>query len=241
MNLEKISCLMVTKADLDLVRYSLKMFQLQTYPAKEIVIVTDPGQAQQLSQELRIHDSNNIILVDSINYNKNSTLGDLRNIATSSAQGDYVCQWDDDDLHHPRRLEVQMGLLKKYSAAACLLNQWIIWWPVKKRFALSNKRHWEGSLLAKKSVMPAYLSLKRGEDTPVVDHLTKNHRVAIIGNPNLYVYVVHGNNTFDEDHFELMWDSAEEKFENDLYDKFYEKLNGSFLLDGYPQLRKQYE
>ena len=226
----------------DSVRHSLKMFQQQTYPSKEIVVVTDPGQMQRLSNDLNLHDgNNNIRLVDSGNYKKNATLGDLRNIAITAAQGEYICQWDDDDIYHPQRLEIQMHLMKQHSASACLLNQWIIWWPIKKRFVISNKRHWEGSLLAKKSIMPEYLSLKRGEDTPVVEILIKNHRTVSIKNPNLYIYVVHGNNTFDEAHFELMYQHAEARFEDDLYEKFYAKLCTSFLLDGYPLSRNHCE
>ena len=226
---------MVTKGKPDSVRHALKMFQQQTYQAKEIVIVTDPGQMQRLSNELNLGGNNtNIRLIDSGHYNKNATLGDLRNIAASAAQGKYVCQWDDDDLYHPRRLEIQIGLLKNHSASACLLNQWIIWWPLKKRFAISNKRNWEGSLLAEKSIMPEYLSLKRGEDTPVVENIIKNHRTISIKNPNLYVYVVHGKNTFDEAHFELMYARAEARFEGEHYEKFYTKLSTSFLLDDYP-------
>lgn len=229
---------MVTKANPDFVQHSLKMFEQQTYPAKELVIVTDPGRMQQLSNDLKLPEKDNVRLVDSEYYNKNATLGDLRNIAISSAQGGYICQWDDDDLYHPQRLEIQMHLLKQNAASVCLLNQWIIWWPIKKRFAISNKRHWEGSLLAKKSIMPEYLSLKRGEDTPVVENLIKNHRAILIKNPNLYIYVVHGNNTFDEAHFDLMYAHAEARFEDELYEKFYAKLRTSFLLDTYPLSRK---
>ncbi len=234
MDLEKISCLMVTKGNTDSVRYSLKMFQQQTYPVKEMVVVTDPGQMQRLSNDLNLDNNNNIQFVDSAKCIRNATLGDLRNLAISSAQGEYICQWDDDDLYHPRRLEIQMGLLKKHSASVCLLNQWIIWWPIKKRFVISNKRHWEGSLLANKSIMPNYLSLTRGEDTPVVENLIKNHPAVSIKNPYLYIYVVHGNNTFDEAHFELMYGLAEAKFEGEICEKFYQKLSESYLLNNYP-------
>jgi len=225
---------MITKSNVELVKLSLKMFNMQTYQNKEIVIVTDPGQSRQLYEELNLVGNNEIVLVNTDNFNYKPTLGELRNLAISSARGEYVCQWDDDDLYHPDRLSVQMRLLIENHASACIMNQWIIWWPLKKRFAISNKRYWEGSLLAKKSIIPAYPSIKRGEDTPVVSEVMRNNKTIIIKNPNLYMYVVHGNNTFDEDHFELMYKFSATRFENESYDAAYRKLRNIFLLDDYP-------
>jgi glycosyltransferase involved in cell wall biosynthesis len=33
------------------------------------------------------------------------TLGSLRNLDIEMAQGEYVCQWDDDDWYHAGRIE----------------------------------------------------------------------------------------------------------------------------------------
>src|SRR5436305_1073460 len=43
-----------------------------------------------------------------LNKSRWETVGDLRNLALEHATGDFIVNWDDDDWHHPRRIEVQM-------------------------------------------------------------------------------------------------------------------------------------
>ena len=50
------------------------------------------------------------------------TLGELRNFSVQLARYPLVCQWDDDDLYHPRRLETQFAYLKIHCADFCFLT-----------------------------------------------------------------------------------------------------------------------
>jgi hypothetical protein len=60
--------------------------------------------------------------------------------------------------------------------------------------------------------MPRYPTIRRGEDTPVVEQLLRTARVATIDLPRLYTYVVHGANTFDAGHFDVHWQRATARF-----------------------------
>ncbi|MBK8072006.1 MAG: glycosyltransferase [Ramlibacter sp.] len=141
------------------------------------------------------------------------TLGALRNIAVQKSRGTLVCQWDDDDLYHPLRLEIQCRALLATQSDACFLSMWMMWWPHAGRFAVSGIHSWEGSVLAKKSKLPAYPELRRGEDTPAIRKLIANSKVIHLDQPSLYLYCVHGKKHRDNRHFESMWNEAVRHYE----------------------------
>jgi glycosyltransferase involved in cell wall biosynthesis len=217
-----ISCLMVTKGRGGLLKFAIDGFARQTYPNRELVVVCDsPALPQDDPLERAIRDAAcpNIRLIRVEAASRSGaqpgglTLGELRNIAVDRAAGRYVCQWDDDDLYDPCRLEMQQRVLAAAGAQACLLGRWMIWWPAENRLAVSCERDWEGSLLCERATMPRYPALRRGEDTPVVEHLRRSARVVRMDLPRLYTYVVHGGNTFTAPHFEAHWQGATARFD----------------------------
>ncbi len=226
-----ISCLMVTKGRPEFVKQAINSFIVQTYPNKELVIVCDaPGDdVKQLVNGLGRQDIRLVQLTG-----QTMSLGELRNLSVSNASGQFVCQWDDDDIYDPQRLEFQFCELAKSGAQACLLKRWVIWWPNLKRLAVSPYRNWEGSLLCDKSVMPEYPALRYGEDTPVVEKLLETVRAVTIDMPYLYMYVVHGNNTFEPEHFEEMYHEATDRIEGDFYHAELNKLKRRMDIEGYP-------
>lgn len=221
-----ISCLMVTRGRARMLNLAIDCFARQTYPNRELVIVCDsPALPQDDPLERAIHAAEcpNIRLIRVEGGNAPGgqqsggqpgglTLGELRNIAVDHAAGLYVCQWDDDDLYDPWRLEMQQRVLAAAGAHACMLGRWMIWWPAEDRLAVSCERDWEGSLLCEKAAMPRYPALRRGEDTPVVEQLRRSARIVRMDLPRLYTYVVHGGNTFDPGHFETHWQTAAARF-----------------------------
>ncbi len=218
-----ISCLMVTRGRSGLLKFAIDGFARQTYPNRELVVVCDsPALPQDDPLERAIRDAAcpniRLIRVEAACRSGSQpgalTLGELRNIAVDQAAGRYVCQWDDDDLYDPCRLEMQQRVLAAAGAQACLLGRWMIWWPADNRLAVSCERDWEGSLLCETAVMPRYPALRRGEDTPVVAQLRRSARVVRMDLPRLYTYVVHGGNTFTAPHFEAHWQAAAARFED---------------------------
>jgi len=223
-----VSCLMVTKNRADLAQRSVRCFQQQTYPNKELVIVDD-GEDDSLGQWVDRVDNERITHVRLPAENR--SLGELRNIAVERATGEYVAQWDDDDLSDPRRLEIQLAAIRVLQTDACFLERHQIWWPDGRRLALSCRRIWESSFVCAKAKLPPYPALRQGEDTPVIGQVVAEGRVAVLDLPQLYAYVFHGANTFAAEHWEEHWLGATELYEGDMYDIMIQELQNRLQLD----------
>ncbi len=230
--LPRISCLMVTGNRPALAERAVRCFQRQTYANKELVVVDD-GEDGTLAAWLQELDDPQIALVRLPAEGK--SLGELRNLAVAHAGGAYVAQWDDDDLSHPRRLEMQMAALWVSQADACLLERQMLWWPQGRRLAVSYGRAWEGSFLCAKGKLPPYPEIACGEDTPSVEQLLAQARVALLDYPQLYTYVFHGQNTFPEAHWEQLWQAASERYEGDTYDIMLQHLQEQLQTDLQPR------
>jgi len=227
-----ISCLMVTRGRTQQARLAIACFMNQTYEARELVIVDDDPHSG-LAAEIASTGSS---LIRHVRLpDEGLSLGVLRNVALDHALGDYICQWDDDDLHDPVRLEVQWKTLQASGAQASLLARWMIWWPDLGRLAVSRYRDWEGSLLCERLLMPRYPNLRRGEDSDVLARLMQNVRVARIDMPRLYVYICHGTNTFSADHFEPHWQQATARWEQAEGERLVQELDRRLPLLRYRQ------
>lgn len=225
-----VSCLMVTKNRANLARCALRSFLNQSYPHKELVIIDDGEDEEFACYTKQLKDSR----IRHIRLpTRKKSLGGLRNMSVEIAKGDLVCQWDDDDLSDPLRLAMQVCAMVSFKAEACLLRQEMMWWPHQNRLAISTKRIWEGSSMAKKANLTPYPAISKGEDTPVVKNLLHTAKVVILDNPHLYLYVVHGTNTFDAQHFDLHWVKAEETFEHAKYETLLEQLSLRMPIDAY--------
>ena len=137
------------------------------------------------------------------------TLGELRNVSIDAASGDLVCQWDDDDRYHPRRLELQLAAMRVESSEFCFLSDQL------HLFATDGTMCWDdwnlevhplklvrGTLLGSKAALGCYPALARGEDTPMVlDLLRRGRRITRLrGHGYLYVYVFDGQNAWSHEH-----------------------------------------
>ena len=109
-----VSCLMVTLAvpeRLDFLRRSVVDIVRQTHCSKELVIVFDFGPPETktaIVEHVASLRRNDIRIVDP---RRKLSLGALRNIAREAPGARFYCQWDDDDLHHPERLERQLDYM----------------------------------------------------------------------------------------------------------------------------------
>lgn len=224
-----VSCLMVTRDRAALARNAIRCFLDQTWPNRELVILDD-SEDPALERIVQEFDDPRIRFLRIPPEGK--TLGHLRNEAVALARGEYVCQWDDDDLYDPARIELQMHAILVNRAAACMLQRWTIWWPQAHRLASSRHRAWEGSLICRKDRMPEYPDLRRGEDTPVAETLLDRERVVLLDMPRLYIYRAHAGNTFDPTHFDAHWESATARFEGGDYARALQELAKRLDLNG---------
>jgi glycosyltransferase involved in cell wall biosynthesis len=141
------------------------------------------------------------------------TLGALRNVAVALARGDWVCQWDDDDRYHPERLQLQWDCARSAGAAVNYLVDQLHWFSAE---ALLCWDDWsaeaypmnfvQGTLLARRDVLPPYPDVARGEDTLQTHALLRADATLRFGVSRLedhgwcYVYRFHGGNVWDAAH-----------------------------------------
>lgn len=210
----RVSCLMVTRGRSFPARFAIACFQHQTYENRELIIVVDDPVCELIPYVTGLNDDRIRLVVVSAEAR---TLGELRNISVASARGEYVCQWDDDDLYAPERIQTQLAALLSTQASACVLRRWTLWWPEAGRLAISGARPWEGSILALKRVMPPYPAMRRGEDKEMLNSLMLRERVTSLEAPNLYVYIRHAGNTFNEQHFFYIYNLSRQRWVNDAY------------------------
>lgn len=204
-----ITCLTVTQPDrLKELDRGIRCFARQTYPERELVVVHDGDRG--LHRRLRR-------MIDGplggearvVRAEAGASLGELRNLSVRHAHGELVCQWDDDDLYHPARLERQHRRLVETGSDFCFLTDQLHWFQNTGEFFWDD---WnvepypmnliQGTLMGRRAMMPAYPSLSLGEDTPVLQALHRRgvKLAALDGHGYLYIYTYSGKNAWDLAH-----------------------------------------
>lgn len=217
----RVSCVMVTQAGrLELARVAVGCFTAQTYEDRELVIVTDddcqvavPWVPIDYTDRLRADgfqpDAHPRIAsaspVHVVRAPRGLTLGDLRNMGTAAARGEYIAQWDDDDWSHRDRLALQVRELERTGAPAVVCGTILLAWPARDLFKISRTRRWECTMLARRWRLPAYPSLDRGEDTPLIEGIDPR---MLPYDPWLYIKRVHHANKWDDAHHAHSFETA---------------------------------
>jgi glycosyltransferase involved in cell wall biosynthesis len=204
-----ISCLCITRGRVPLLKRAIQSFKDQTYINKELLIVYENDDLST-KQFLRQVLDKNIIKIEAGTSPK-LTLGELRNLSIRECNGEYFCQWDDDDWSHNSRLEFQMDVIQKSTLPACVMIHWLIFDALRNQAYVSNMRPWEGSLLCKKSLITEELKYEdndRGEDTTIIKRLFSRNLIFPVVMPKLYIYVYHGKNAWLYEHWEKIFKAS---------------------------------
>jgi len=211
----KLSCLTVTTIGrLSRLKRAIRCYCDQTYPNREMVIVTDAGarHREAIEEHLHLLDRSDIRFVPVDGGGR--SLGELRNIALQTAEGEIVCQWDDDDLYHPLRLEKQAAPLIARGEGACLLTDQLHFFEADRALFWVD---WTagGRVQGIWQLIPGSLMMyrqefrypengpeaKRGEDSALLKALYPNIPIIRLGGlGHLYVYTYHGLNTYPFEH-----------------------------------------
>jgi glycosyltransferase involved in cell wall biosynthesis len=197
-------------------RRSLAAYRDQTHPARELVIVMDRGAPEaRAAARLAVEDlgRDDVRIIEPPGP---LTLGALRNASWGAATGDFICQWDDDDLYHPQRIAAQLAALAASGGVSTCLEEVMQFFPASRRIYLTNWR------AAPAAAMPATLFCRAtaqvrypeegpeaalGEDLSVLTQLKGlGDFHAQPGAPHLYVYVSHGRNVCGADHHQMIAD-----------------------------------
>ncbi len=208
---------MVTTARADRFQWivgSLADYCGQTHADRELVIVLDdpaPSDRRRLEEHVAGLDRSDI---RTLARPSKLTLGALRNLAMDAAGGEVICLWDDDDLHHARRIEVQLARLLETGAGAVLLSDCLHLFMNENRcywvnWAQTRYRGLPGTLLARRDHGLRYPEsgpfAQKGEDTNLLQRLVRTVPTHFLAAPPfLYVYRFHGANTFQHEHHAML-------------------------------------
>lgn len=214
----KISCLLVTAGRYERVQQSLRCFQNQTYPNKELILVSQgEGEVNQALFEL----TRTIPEVQFFCAHSRLSLGSMRNLSCEIANGPILCQWDDDDFYFPTRLTDQFKALtgnsKNVASAFTKFFKYFadtheLYWCDWAGEGVPSSQYLCGSVMFYKKTFHRYNSLlypevgrqaDREEDLNVLFKLLEAGRVEAVGPGHQYVYVYHGDNTYDLHHHQL--------------------------------------
>jgi cellulose synthase/poly-beta-1,6-N-acetylglucosamine synthase-like glycosyltransferase len=236
-----VSCVCVTRNRPDLLKRSIECFLAQTYANRELIVLyEDDDTATEEFVGNGFSPDSGVRLIRVPAYPK-MTLGELRNVAIKIARGEFVCQWDGDDWYHMNRIELQYRKLFTEGRHGSILTQWLVYDGVTETAYISNERLWEGSILCRTRVLQekAYEDKPLGEDTATIEYLASRGSLCLLNEmPGLYIYVYHGNNSWDYEHWSAIFEAStalsatDSGIIADILNGRYSVSEGSVLLDG---------
>jgi glycosyltransferase involved in cell wall biosynthesis len=101
-----ISCLMLTTPErAGVMADAVRSFDLQTYPTRELVVVTERAHLAAWAPNVRV-----VVAPAGL------SIGAKRNVGVAQARGTHVAVWDDDDFSMPERLATQASDLERTGA-----------------------------------------------------------------------------------------------------------------------------
>jgi hypothetical protein len=198
--LPEIYCIMVTGKDACRGPFALRSvdnFIEQDYPRKQLVILNHSPSYQVMTQQPN-NTANNIheFMIDKI---KNKmTLGDLRNIGLAMVPpGAIWTTWDDDDYRQTNYLSIMQHEMERTNADVLAFterteynaNTGLVWrMSLKSGFSL---------IFSKQDMRVLYERENTMEDINIIKSCRALGKQVVIyeNNPEIYVRVVHGNNT----------------------------------------------
>ena len=121
MNKPLISCLCPTRNHPVIVKTAIECFNNQTYLNKELILVADEDSPYIEDLVKLTNETIKLFYVP-----KGLPIGAIRNVSVSHAKGEYIAQWDDDNIHHKDRLTLQYNSIKENSKQACFLRRVLI-------------------------------------------------------------------------------------------------------------------
>ena len=203
-----VSCIMPTANRRGMVPSSIALFQRQTHPNRELIILDDgtDAVADLVPRDVRIRY---------VRIPPGLPLGAKRNRACELAAGDVIVHWDDDDWYPPDRIARQVATLAN-GGAACGTSRLFFQdtaqlraWEYSYR---SSDRKWvAGSTLAyRRSAWERnrFREVQVGEDAYFVWGLD-GASIVDLDDPSLCVAAVHGANTSPKVTSAVYWRALE--------------------------------
>ena len=184
-----VSCLCPTYGRPRLLREAIWCFLQQDYPNKELLVVNDHQEPIQLDR-----DYPGVIVHNLPERLKN--LGEKRNCVVRLARGDYLMNWDDDDLYLPWRITEQMKLL--YSNP----HRWLCkstqaWRSTNNARYRLNQSYFHGQAAMRRELFDQvgwYAAMNSGQDLELEARIPKDRWIHYRAMPSDLVYVYREGN-----------------------------------------------
>ncbi|SRX76220.1 hypothetical protein AEQU3_03219 [Aequorivita antarctica] len=211
-----VSCLTLTKNRLLLVKQAIECFCLQSYQNKELVIISAGTKRYQTALKNHIDTLERVDINLVLLPKEHIPIGTMRNISLDQAKGKYICIWDDDDLYHKDRINIQYSTTVNHQVDACYLTDHLHWfdkdrslyWVNWKRFSTQQSMDCmvPGTLFMKRPLKIRYPEYDHaGEDNIFRSLVFKNYTVYGLSDYGyLYIYRVHGANQCPNNHHKLI-------------------------------------
>ena len=222
---------MVTaKNRFEYVQRSIRCYIDQKYPNKELIIINEGPTDYQAQIDTHVKNLNRPD-IRCLWLNGVYTLGALRNISMSVADGEYFCQWDDDDYCLPFRLMSQYSYLSQNSCAlACFFSDQLqyffqtreLYWSDWKMYCNGGNLKYSlipGTIFAKIDLGIKYPSdgqyCRAGEDSVLSDALIERdvNSVITLSGGTMHAYTHHGSNVYDIEHHKNIVNSRSHHYE----------------------------
>jgi O-antigen biosynthesis protein len=202
-SLPLVSCVMATQGRWDYVQQSVRYFERQGYPNRELVIVAD------ITDGL---DSGAIPSSDRVRYERvrpGMSIGAKRNRGCELARGTIIAQWDDDDWYSPTRLSVQVApLIAREAEISALRDQLFLDLPSWRFWSCRPELHRRmfvedvlgGTLVYLRSCwgsLARYPDCSLAEDAALLQQAMRyGARLKSIAQAGLFVYLRHRTNSW---------------------------------------------
>ncbi|MEA2563573.1 MAG: hypothetical protein QOH06_5077 [Acidobacteriota bacterium] len=195
-----VSCIMPTRDRRELAQQAIQYFLRQDWPERELVIVDDGAEPLPVPEDGRIRY---------IRLSDPASVGHKRNLAVEQSRGEIIVHWDDDDWYAPDRIRHQIQPLlsgeadiagltaehfyslrgDKFWSCTPQLHARMFFADVHGRSIAYARKVWGKQAL--------YPDLSQAEDARFLQAaLRQGSRLARTPNPDKFVYVRHGANTW---------------------------------------------
>jgi O-antigen biosynthesis protein len=200
-NAPLVSCVMPTRGRPGFVAQSIRYFQRQDWPERELVIIhEDAADLPATIDDPRVR---------CIRVLPGTILGAKRNEAVRQARGEFIAHWDDDDWYGEQRLSRQLAPLLQGMADVSALNELLLLSLARGEFwaptpALFNRMFVQnvsgGTLVFRRELWQRHgpypdISLREDADF-LMQLLQGGARLCRVPGRELCVYVRHEDNTW---------------------------------------------
>jgi len=214
----KISCVLVTSGRVSLLKKSVSDYVNQSYKNKELIVVCKASSTMncEIQTYLNSFERDDILFVEAA---QDASLGALRNLAIELTTGCIICQWNDDDAHHPYRLATQYHTLLSRGVVASLYEQYLkfyvdsgyLYWIDLSDVHTERFRYLSGTIMFRKEIFYESNNMlyserpefERDVDLEVLEKISRLGKLAGVKQGFQYISIYHGENLCPKEYHEL--------------------------------------